>query len=82
MGPVNGRDDHYATLQVDPGARPEVIHAAFEVLRELILVDDSPDAPRLLARLNAAHRVLGDADLRARYDAERGGGAERVDSLG
>lgn len=51
-------DDPYTVLQVHPSARPEVIDAAFGVLRELLLREDPPDAPRRLAALNAAHRTL------------------------
>ena len=61
--------DPYRELQVDPGACPEVIAAAFGVLREMILRDDDPDGPRRLARLNAAHRTLSDPALRAAHDA-------------
>lgn len=45
-------------LQVDPAACPEVIDAAFAVLRERCLRDESEGAPRRLAELNAAHRAL------------------------
>jgi len=61
----------YEELQVHPAARQEVVQAAFEVLRERLIVDDPVDAPRRLARLNEAHRVLGDRELRAAYDADR-----------
>jgi heme-degrading monooxygenase HmoA len=68
---VAGREglDPYRELQVDPGARPEVIAAAFAVLREMVLRGDDEDAPRRLARLNAAHRTLSDPVLRAAHDA-------------
>ena len=65
------RDDLYAVLQVDPGARVEVIDAAFAVLRELLIHEDPPDAARRLAALNAAHRVLGDPERRRDYDRRR-----------
>jgi hypothetical protein len=48
-------------LQVDPSACPEVVEAAFTVLREMVLRSDADDAPRQLARLGAAHRVLTEA---------------------
>ena len=64
-------DDHYDVLQVAPHARPEVIQAAFEVLREMACRDHGDDAPRTLVRLNRARRVLGDARLRAEYDGRR-----------
>ena len=63
----------YRTLQVDPEACPEVIEAAFGVLREQALRDPSDAAPRRLAELNAAHRVLSDPEARAAHDAERAG---------
>jgi hypothetical protein len=63
--------DHYRTLQVDPSACPEVVEAAFTVLREKLLREDPPDAPRRLARLNAAHREISDAARRAAHDAGR-----------
>ena len=54
-------------------ACPQVIEAAFTALRELVLTSDDAGAPRRLAELNAAHRVLADPERRASYDA-RGGG--------
>lgn len=63
--------DHYRILQVDPAACPEVIEAAFTVLREMILRADAADAPRRLAELNAAHRVLSHPEGRAAHDARR-----------
>ena len=59
----------YRTLQVDPEACPEVIEAAFGVLREQALRDSSDAAPRRLAELNAAHRVLSDPEARAEHDS-------------
>lgn len=64
-----GERDPYRELQVDREACPEVIAAAFAVLREMALRDDGDDAPRRLARLNAAHRTLGDPLRRAAHDA-------------
>ncbi|MDX6554092.1 MAG: DnaJ domain [Miltoncostaeaceae bacterium] len=63
----------YRTLQVDPEACPAVIDAAFGVLREQALRDPSDGAPRRLAELNAAHRILSDPAARAAHDAERAG---------
>jgi hypothetical protein len=60
-GPAGSPPDPYATLQVHPSACPEVIEAAFRVLRELTCRDDGDDAPRRLAELNAAHRALREA---------------------
>jgi hypothetical protein len=49
----------YRVLQVDPRACPEVIRAAFSVLREMCLREDGDEAPRRLAELNLALRVCG-----------------------
>jgi DnaJ-class molecular chaperone len=57
-------------LQVHRQAGPEVIHAAFTVLREGLLRDDPPDAHQRLITLNRAHHVLGDPARRAAYDRE------------
>ena len=51
-------DDHHRTLQVHPEACDEVIDAAFRVLREQILRDESDEAPARLAALLRAHRAL------------------------
>lgn len=48
----------YRVLQVDPGACPEVIRAAFGVLREMCLRGDGADAPARLAELNRALRTV------------------------
>ncbi|MGD9694772.1 MAG: hypothetical protein AB7V42_03815 [Thermoleophilia bacterium] len=61
--------DPYRVLQVQPDACPQVIDAAFGALREMVLRDRSDDAPRRLARLNAAHRILADPERRAAHDA-------------
>jgi hypothetical protein len=50
--------DAYRILEVDPGARPEVVRAAFTVLREMCLAEDADDAPRRLAELNRAFRLV------------------------
>ena len=76
-------EDHYRTLQVHPDACQEVIEAAFVVLREKLMREDPPDAPRRLAGLNAAHRELSDRERRIAYDAQRAessGPAPRLDS--
>lgn len=45
-----------------------MIAAAFTVLREMTLSDDSDDAHRRLIALNRAHHVLADPGRRAAYD--------------
>jgi hypothetical protein len=52
--------DPYRVLQVRPDACPEVIEAAFGVLREMILRSDADDAPTRLAELNLARRIVGE----------------------
>jgi len=59
----------FRVLQVDPEACPEVVEAAYAVLREMVLRSDADDAPRRLAQLGAAHRLLGDPGRRAHHDA-------------
>lgn len=49
--------DPSAVLEVHINARPEVIEAAFKVLREMA-ANDVIDGARWLARLNWARRVL------------------------
>ena len=51
-------DEAYRILEVDPAARPEVVRAAFTALRELCLAEDADDAPRRLAELNRALRIV------------------------
>ena len=46
-----------------------MVDAAFAVLREMTLRSDDDDAPRRLARLMAAHRILSDPARRAAWDA-------------
>lgn len=58
LAPAEGPADPYRVLQVHPEACPEVIEAAFVVLREMILRSPADDAPARLAELLAAHRQL------------------------
>jgi Domain of unknown function (DUF3291) len=66
---VGAGPDPYRVLQVQPDACPEVIDAAFGVLREMVLRSGGDGAPRRLAELMAAHRTLADPALRAAHDA-------------
>ena len=61
MSPDPPAGEDYRELQFDPAACPQVIEAAFTVLREEILRSGSDDAPRRLARLMAAHRRVAAA---------------------
>ena len=63
--------DQYAVLQVDPRACPQVIDAAFVVLREMALRDGADGSYRRLVELNRAHHVLSDTGRRAEYDEAR-----------
>jgi hypothetical protein len=54
-------EEAHRLLEVDPSARPEVVRAAFSVLREICLREDGDDAPRRLAELNLALRVCAGA---------------------
>ena len=63
-------NDHYRTLQVDPAAEFDVIHAAYRVLARKAHPDLAGD-PELMVRLNIAWDALRDADRRAAYDQER-----------
>lgn len=51
----------FRLLELDPRARPEVVRAAFDALREICLRDAGDDAPRRLAQLNRALQVIGAA---------------------
>ncbi len=75
MAGREGLTDHYAVLEVAPHARPEVIEAAFIVLREAALAADGDDALARLVELNRAHAVLAHPDRRREFDVlqrERG----------
>lgn len=64
-------DDLYAVLEVASHARPEIIEAAFAVLREAACRDNSPKGGRLLVQINRAHHTLSDPERRRAYDATR-----------
>jgi hypothetical protein len=63
----------YEVLQVSAKASPEVVQAAYRVLARAYHpdVNQSPNAARMMRQLNAAYKVLGDPERRARYDAQR-----------
>jgi preprotein translocase subunit Sec63 len=63
--------DYYATLQVDPGADPEVIEVAYRRLARKWHPDTNadPQAGARMQELNEAYEVLGDPARRQRYDA-------------
>jgi len=69
--------DLYRVLQVDPAADPDVIQAAYRVLARKRHPDLVGDEQSMKA-LNAAWEILGDAELRARYDRDRGEAAAQA----
>ena len=67
-------DDLYARLGVPHDASPEAIDLAWRgLLRKHHPDVAGPEALDLAKRINVAHDWLADADLRRRYDRERGG---------
>ncbi len=71
--PSSTTSDYYQTLQVDPRAEQEVIHAAFRSLAKKYHPDvyQGPDRDERMRAVNTAHDVLGDPTKRAAYDRER-----------
>ena len=65
--------DLYRTLQVEPNADLEAIHAAYRRLARLYHPDlnPRPEAAERMRAINAAYRVLRDPRQRAAYDAGR-----------
>ena len=65
--------DLYRTLQVEPSADLEAIHAAYRRLARLYHPDlnPRPEAAERMRAINAAYRVLSDPQRRATYDAQR-----------
>lgn len=65
--------DYYATLQVDPGADPEVIEAAYRRLARKWHPDTNadPQAGDRMQELNQAYEVLRDPARRRGYDDVR-----------
>ena len=61
----------YRILQVDPGADPDVVQAAYRVLARKLHPDLVGDEEGMKT-LNAAWEVLRDDKRRARYDQQRG----------
>ena len=72
-------EDHYATLQVRPGASAQEIERAYrrlaranhpDLLRD-VSIEVRQQAEEVLKRVNRAHHVLGDRDRRRAYDRDR-----------
>jgi curved DNA-binding protein CbpA len=60
--------DPYKVLQVDPGAEPEVIRAAYRALALKYHPDVSTGSQARMAALNQAWGILRDAETRAAHD--------------
>jgi curved DNA-binding protein CbpA len=71
---MNGaQPDYYNTLGMSPTATPEEIKRRYRELARRYHpdVNPSPEAAQKIKVINEAYHVLGDADRRSRYDAER-----------
>ncbi|EIE18163.1 DnaJ-domain-containing protein [Coccomyxa subellipsoidea C-169] len=69
---ASGRVDYYALLGVERDAPPEAIKRAYYVLARKYHPDKNrgdPTANERFQQLGEAYQVLGNAELRARYDA-------------
>ena len=66
------RESLYRILQVDPGANPLVVQAAYRVLARIFHPDVEGDDEQM-KRLNHAWSILGDPRLRAEYDRQLAG---------
>jgi curved DNA-binding protein CbpA len=76
--------DLYRVLQVEPSAEQAVIEAAYRRLARRYHPDlnrDDPSAEELMKRINEAFRVLGNAALRADYDARTGSGLPELEVI-
>jgi curved DNA-binding protein CbpA len=63
--------DYYKILQVDPGAHPDVVRAAYRVLARIYHPDvDGGSAEKMIA-LNNAWAVISDDKMRSAYDRSR-----------
>src|SRR5205823_1024617 len=66
-------EDLYGTLQVQPSADLEAIHAAYRRLARRYHPDlnPRPEAAERMRQINVAYRVLSDPRQRPAYDAQR-----------
>ncbi len=65
--------NHYDILKVSESAPPEVIKAAYKTLSQKHHPDKNPGdskAAEFMQKINEAHHVLSNADLRKNHDAE------------
>jgi hypothetical protein len=76
--------DLYRVLQVDPTAEQAEIEAAYRRLARRYHPDlnrDDPSAEKQMKGINEAFRVLGNAALRADYDARSGSGLPELEVI-
>lgn len=69
--PTSAFATYYDVLQVERGAPPERVRAAYRRLAQKYHPDKMPgnaNAPRAMAAINAAYDVLKDPDRRAEHD--------------
>ena len=76
-GEVSDAHDHYEALDLPPDATPDEVREAWRFLLAAFHPDRFRDpvqrerAEEITKRVNAAWQVLGDPDLRGRYDLRR-----------
>lgn len=70
--------DYYKILQVDPGAHPDVVRAAYRVLARLYHPDMEGGSAEKMIALNNAWAVISDDAMRANYDKSRAALAPRA----
>jgi curved DNA-binding protein CbpA len=65
--------DYYVILQINPDASGEEVHRAYRALALRFHPDrnGSPEASRMMVRINEAYSVLGDPVRRRKYDKEQ-----------
>jgi curved DNA-binding protein CbpA len=70
--------DYYKVLQVDPGAHPDVVRAAYRVLARIHHPDVEGGSSEKMIALNNAWAVISDEKMRAAYDRSRAALAPRT----
>ena len=70
---MSSQPNHYEALGLPPTATAEQIKRKYRELARIYHpdVNSSPEATHKILSINQAYRVLGDADRRVAYDAER-----------
>ena len=69
--------DYYKILQVDPGAHPDVVRAAYRVLARVYHPDMAGGSAEKMIALNNAWAVISDEEMRSAYDRSRAALAPR-----